>query len=238
MRKSYLAAILDMSTRRIMSKLHKSFSVVVAAFAGSSAIAADLPTAPPPLYLAVGVGYDAMPDRNLNYTGFAVSSQWTSGWGALLAAGYRGPYGLRSEIEFSQRASRLRSFDNTIRWTGTQWDDSLMVNVLYDFRFGWPVVPYIGAGIGGTNISWGDNFRNPNPQFPSIYDHETSHLGWQGIVGASYDVTQKMELALDFRVKGASAPYSFPGSQAGTFVNDFHYLTHSVFLTFRYGFNP
>jgi hypothetical protein len=45
-------------------------------------------------------------------------------------------------------------------------------------------------------------------------------------------------LALDFRVKGASAPYSFPGSQAGTFVNDFHYLTHSVFLTFRYGFNP
>jgi len=219
-----------------MSKLRKSVSVVVAVFTGSSAIAADPPTTPTPLYVGVGAGFDAMPDRNMNYTGFAVSSQWTSGWGALLAVGYRGPYGLRSEIEFSQRASRLRTFNNNIRWDGTQWDNSLMANVLYDFRFGGPVVPYIGVGIGGTNISWGNNFRNP--QEPSIYDHDSSHLGWQGMVGASYDFNQKMELGLDFRVKGAPATYSFPGSQAGTSINDFHYLTHSVFLTFRYGFNP
>jgi OmpA-OmpF porin, OOP family len=219
-----------------MSKLHKSLSVMVAAFAGSSAIAAEPPTAPPPVYVAVGAGYDDMPDRNLNYTGFAVNSQWVSGWGALLALGYRGPYGLRGEIEFTQRESRLKDFDNSIPWTGTQWDNSLMVNALYDFHFGWPLVPYIGAGIGGTHISWGDNFRNPKE--PSIYDYETSHLGWQGIVGASYDFTQNMELALDFRVKGAAASYSFPGSEAGTYINNFHYFTHSVFLTFRYGLNP
>lgn len=219
-----------------MSKLHKSLSVVVAAFAGSSAIAADLPTTPPPLYLALGVGYDAMPDRNVNYNGFTASSQWASGYGVLVALGYRGPYGLRGEIEFSQRESKLQSLDNSFPWKGTQWDNSLMVNVLYDFHFGWPVVPYIGAGIGGTHISWGDNFRTPNE--PSIYDYETAHLGWQGIVGASYDVTPKMELAFDFRVKGAPAPYNFPGSVAGTYFNNFHYFTRSVFLTFRYGLNP
>ncbi len=219
-----------------MSKLYQSLSVVVAAFAGSAAIAANPPAAPPPLYLALGVGYDAMPDRNLDYTGFAVNSQWASGYGVLLALGYRGPYGLRAELEFSQRESKLKDFDNNIPWTGTQWDNSLMVNVLYDFHFGSPLVPYIGAGIGGTHISWGDNFRNP--QEPSIYDYEAAHLGWQAIAGTSYDVTQNMELALDFRVKGAAASYTFPGSVAGTYINDFHYLTHSVFLTFRYGFDP
>lgn len=219
-----------------MSKLHKILSLVVAAFAGSSAIAADQPIAPRPLYVAAGVAYDAMPDRNLNYSGFLVSSQWESGWGALLAIGYKGPYGLRGELEFSQREAKVRDFDNTAPWTGTQWDNSLMVNVLYDFHIGWPLVPFIGGGIGGTHISWGDNFRTPLG--PSIYDAESSHLGWQGIVGASYGFAQKMELALDFRVKSAAAPYTFPGSEAGTVINNFHYLTHSVFLSFRYGFNP
>jgi len=196
----------------------------------------EAPTAQPPLYVALGAGFDAMPDRNLNYTGFAVSSQWSSGWGALLALGYRAPNGLRGEIEYSTREARLKTFDNNFPWNGTQWDYSVMANILYDFHFGWPVVPYIGAGIGGTHISWGDNFRNP--QLPSIYDYESTHFGWQGIVGASYDINRNMELGVDFRIKGATAPYAFPGSLAGSFINGFHYLTRSVFVTFRYGFNP
>src|SRR6201984_811954 len=52
-------------------------------------------------YLALGLGYDQMPDRNLVINGNARSSQWKPGWGALAAVGYKWYFGLRTEAEYS-----------------------------------------------------------------------------------------------------------------------------------------
>src|SRR5262249_32955296 len=112
-------------------------------------------------YLALGLGYDQIPDRNLVVNGRAVSSQWKPGWGALASVGYKGFFGLRTEAEYSGRVSWVRAFNQTNPWAGTAWDNSVMVNGLYDFEFDSPVTPFIGGGLGLTQLQWGNNFRVP-----------------------------------------------------------------------------
>jgi opacity protein-like surface antigen len=187
-------------------------------------------------YLALGAGYDEMPDRNLVINGHSVSSQWKTGYGALAAVGYKWYFGLRTEAEYSGRVAWVRTFNQTSPWAGTQWDNSVMVNALYDFELGWPITPYIGGGLGLTQIQWGNNFRVPTQATPTIYDAESIRPGWQGIAGLSYAVTPQIAVALDGRLKGSFGDYNFPGSVAGRSINQFNYETHSIFLSVRYAF--
>jgi opacity protein-like surface antigen len=187
-------------------------------------------------YAAAGLAYDSMPDRDLAIAGRTVSSQWKSGWGGLAALGYKWNSGLRTELELSGRVSQVTTFADVAPWSGRQWDNSLMFNVLYDFDFGAPIQPFVGFGLGATQIQWGDRYRATLQPNPVIYDGEGVRMGWQGIVGVSYFVTPKIALALDGRIKGAFGDYSFPGSVPGREINRFNYRTRSVFATVRYYF--
>ena len=186
-------------------------------------------------YLALGAGYDKMPDRPLVINGNAVTSQWKPGWGFLSAIGYKWFFGLRTEAEYSARVGWVKTFNGVNPWTGTSWDNSLMFNALYDFEFGSRITPFIGGGIGGTQIQWGNNFRAPRGATPTIYDAESIRFGWQGIAGLNFDVIPGVALAVDYRIKGAKG-FGFPGSVAGKFINNFDYQTRSVFLSVRYSF--
>lgn len=190
----------------------------------------------PGFYVALGAGYDDMPDRNLVINGFHVSSQWKPGFGGFAALGYKWPSGLRTEAELSGRESKVKTFNNTSPWAGTQWDNSVMFNALYDFRTGGPITPFVGAGLGASQVQWGDNFRVPTQATPTIYDAQGVRMGWQGIAGVSYAVNPKVTLAVDARIKGSFGDYSFPGSVAGRYINQFNYMTRSVFVSARYSF--
>ena len=187
-------------------------------------------------YIAAGGGYDSMPDRDLAIDGHTVSSQWKSGEGAFAALGYRWSPALRTELEISGREAKVKSFNDVNPWAGKQWDDSVMVNVLYDFNFGGPITPYVGAGLGASWIIWGDNFRATAQQPPTVYDADSWRAGWQGIVGVSYAVSPKLALALDGRIKGAFGDYKFPGSVPGREINQFNPQTRSIFASVRYSF--
>lgn len=187
-------------------------------------------------YIALGGGLDDMAERNLSINGHSVSSQWKEGWGASAAAGYKWYFGLRTEAEISGRVAWVKTFNHVAPWAGTQWDDSIMFNALYDFEFGWPVTPYVGAGLGGTQVQWGNNFRVPSQATPTIYDAESIRLGWQTIAGLSYTVTPQIALTLDGRIKGSVGDFNFPGSVAGRTIGQYNYLTRSIFLGVRYSF--
>ena len=187
-------------------------------------------------YVAVGFAYDKMPDRNLVIGGRTVSSQWKSGWGALAALGYRWSPHLRAELEGSERMAKVTTFNGVAPWAGTQWDNSVMVNGLYDVNLGGPITPYVGLGLGLTELSWGSNFRVPTLPTPTVYDGEDTRVGWQAIAGVSYAVTPKISLALDGRLKGAFGGFEFPGSVAGRDISHFKYRTVSVFGSVRYSF--
>src|SRR5579872_6196531 len=117
-------------------------------------------------YLSLGLGFDEMPDRNLAINGHEVSSQWNSGWGGFAAVGYKWYFGLRTEAEYSGRVAWVRDFNQTAPWAGAQWDNSVMINALYDFELGWPITPFVGGGLGLSQIQWGNNFRVPTQATP------------------------------------------------------------------------
>ena len=132
-----------------------------------------------------GLGYDQMPDRNLFFNGAARSSQWKPGWGALAGVGYKWFFGLRTEAEYSGRVSWVKTFNNVAPWKGTAWDNSFMVNALYDFEFDSPVTPFIGGGHRPEPDPVGQQFPRSHPGPPTIYDWESIRPGWQGIAGVS-----------------------------------------------------
>jgi opacity protein-like surface antigen len=198
--------------------------------AGTSAEMPSTPLAGP--YFAVGAGPDFKPDTGLSIDGAHATSTWKSGYGLLLAAGYKWDFGLRVEGEYSYREDHVRSF-NTNPWFGAHWDNSAMINVLYDVPTGIGFMPYIGFGGGGSHISWGDNFRARTP--PVIYDGSNLKFAWQGIVGVAYAITPKIDLTLDYRIKGTES-LTFRGSTPGTVIADFTDLTQSVFIGLRYSF--
>lgn len=187
-------------------------------------------------YVAVGGGYDSMPDRDLAINGHTVSSQWKPGEGAFAALGYRWSPALRTEVELSGREAKVESFNGVNPWAGKQWDNSVMLNVLYDINLGGPITPYVGAGLGASWLIWGDNFRATAQQPPTVYDSDSWRGGWQGIVGVSYAVSPKIALALDARLKGSFGDYKFPGSVPGREINQFNQQTRSIFASVRYSF--
>ena len=188
-------------------------------------------------YIAVGGGYDSMPDRDLSINGFGVSSQWKSGKGVFAAFGYRLSPNVRVELEGSGRESKVKAFNDVNPWAGKQWDNSVMLNVLYDINIkGLPVTPYVGGGLGATWIIWGDNFRATRQNPPTIYDADSWRGGWQGIVGVSYAISPRIVVALDGRYHGSFGDYKFPGSVAGREINQFNQETRSIFVSARYSF--
>jgi OOP family OmpA-OmpF porin len=199
---------------------------------------AALSASQPGFYVGLGAGPDFMPDRGLSIDGSAggqnfsipTTSKWKTGWGAFITAGYRWDNGLRAEAEYSFREQKVEAFDHT-PWSGTQWDNSLMANLYYDIDTGTAITPYLGAGIGGAHLSWGDNFRPTGTSI--IYDGSGVNFAWQAIVGAAYAVTPRLDLSLDFRFKGSGGDYTFP-STSGVTANKFDYMTRTLVFSIHY----
>ena len=217
----------------------RTLQILVGLLAGAGLLAAGPARAQSALgpYLFAGLGYDQMPDRNLTINGRpGVSSQWKPGYGLAAGVGYKWFFGLRTEAEYSGRVSWVKTFNNTNPWAGTAWDNSVMMNALYDFEFDSPVTPFIGGGLGLNQIQWGNNFRVPTQNPPTIYDGESIRPGWQGIAGLSLAVTPQIAVAVDGRVKGSFGHFNFAGSVPGKSINQFNYETRSIFVSVRYFF--
>ncbi len=185
-------------------------------------------------YLGGSIGADSMPNISLKVNGFPVTSSWKTGYAVTLTGGYKWDFGLRTELEYSYRDEKVKAFNFTSPWLGTQWDNSLMVNLLYEVPTGTVLRPYFGVGGGGSHISWGDNFRNRGP---IIYDGTDTKFVWQGMIGVAYAVTPNIDLTVDYRIKTAES-FTFRGSFPGTAITDFNARTRTLSLGARYTFGP
>jgi opacity protein-like surface antigen len=107
-----------------------------------------------------------------------------------IEAGYR-INDFRVGLEYSyRRVEQKITLDVGLLQTERTYEDGLhtgMLNVYYDIDTGIPFTPYIGAGIGASLV---DN---------SSSSTDSSALSMQGIVGASYAVTNSLELFADYR---------------------------------------
>ena len=139
----------------------------------------------------------------------------------------------RADAEVSLRTNNVDKVKvndvGTIAKSGHLRTIGIMANGYYDFEFGSPIVPYIGAGVGVALIQqeWkanGGKFSDFNTQF-----------AYQGIAGVSYNFSPNLAANLEYRYLGTTEP-TF--SDNGVKVKTDSLGNHTVLLGLRYTFAP
>jgi outer membrane protein OmpA-like peptidoglycan-associated protein len=171
-------------------------------------------------YVGAAAGLNVREDADVTLSGAAVtgpfgvgvgnrngSLTWDVGYLALLNMGYGFGNGLRLEGEFSYRSNKVDDVSGLggaqyARAGGTASTYAFMANVYYDFQVGWPVVPYIGAGIGYAIGSYDQVTTRNNGANPAAFPVVTNISGndgqfaYQAIAGMSMPIAAVPGLAL------------------------------------------
>jgi len=114
----------------------------------------------------------------------------------------------------------------------------LMTNVIYDFTFGWPVTPHIGAGVGAVDLR--DGFSTPAGV--SLLRDSQWQFGYQGIAGIRYNISPALAFDLDYRYLATTDVtfHSRAGTAAAGVSYTSGYSTHNIVasLSVRFGAPP
>lgn len=176
--------------------------LMVGAIVGSlfAAVPAMAEQRTPTLYMGIAGGLNLMADADIDGLGINTEADYDSGAAGALTLGFKRADGFRSEFEISGRTNDV----GQLRGMGSARGDvdalTFMGNILYDFqRFG-KFKPYVGLGIGLARV----RFDNVTPVGGgSINDHDMA-LAFQGIVGMSFDLTDRFEMFGDYRYMGTA----------------------------------
>lgn len=188
-------------------------------------------------YLQADIGGSFIIDPDIKGEGLSGSASLDNAFLFGGAAGYRFLDNLRAEVNVSYRRADIDS----VTIAGTSLDGAgntsaltFMGNVYYDFHLHTDqtsLVPYLGAGIGGARIKVdsdrGADFR--------VDDRDTV-FAWNLMAGASYPVTDQVDLALGYRYLQTSDP-KFDATlldESGEMRGEFR--THEVVASLRFNF--
>ena len=162
---------------------------------------------------------------------------FNSGFNAGFRGGYMwGPW--RFEEEYSYRSNGVSNFAGLSGVSGNTHSNSIMTNVIYDFTFGWPITPHIGAGVGAVSLNRGVS-GNGNLNIPRLNEVAVNPdfngnqwvFGYQAIAGIRYMINPALALDVDYRY------FSTPSST----VNSARLAPVSgaccVFSSFKSGYN-
>jgi OmpA-OmpF porin, OOP family len=186
------------------------------------------------LYVGAGVGGNYRTDP----TDGGIKAKTKIGWATVGSIGYGFGNGLRAEVEGNYRTNDVKSWNATGgRAPGSGRFDTygVMGNVLYDFNFGSPFVPYIGAGAGYV---WSDIAKARVAG--ARIEHSEANFAYQGIAGAAYNFGGGVAMTLEYRylaslenTYGVRQPTLAATPNKVAFDNQ----NHSVMLGLRYAFN-
>jgi outer membrane protein OmpA-like peptidoglycan-associated protein len=156
----------------------------------------------PGIYIGAEGGFNWMLNTTANVPGFggAVNIFPALGWaaGGMIGYDFVGP---RLELEGVYRNNQATlqaapaGFQQFTAGANIS-DTAIMANALYDFRFGWPIVPYVGAGIGIA-------FVNASALNAST---SSTQFAYQGIVGLGYEFDPNWRINLEGRYFGTTNP--------------------------------
>jgi OOP family OmpA-OmpF porin len=175
---------------------------------------------PKAFYFGGEGGWTALPDQTDRIGAFRVGNlavgagkykeTFNDGYNVGARAGFQmGPF--RLEEEYSFRHDSLHTFDGYGRSVlkGDRRSNALMTNLLYDFTFGWPVTPHIGAGVGAVDVVDGVTlkpvvigapvFPRPTPTGGELLKGSDWVFGFQAIAGIEYNINPNLAFDLDYR---------------------------------------
>ncbi len=158
----------------------------------------------------------------------AASIDFDTGWAVLATVGYAFDNNWRLELEGGYRSNdatvRTTFFPST--WTADLDQFSLMANVLYDVPLTERLDLTLGVGAGAVYSEFDDQFSGQDDDI---------NFAFQGIVGLSYAVTNRLDLTLTYRYQNVDAPsyqLPFPGGVDSYALDDVE--NHTVSVGLRY----
>ncbi len=185
-------------------------TVVLAALAAGAATQAQ---ATEGWYGRVDGGYsvDGEIDFNNGAT-YDLDDDWMAGGGV----GYAFSRGFRLEGELSYRTNELDTYPADISAT------SAMLNLYYDFNRGGRFEPYVGVGIGATDL-----------EFDGTPEDIDIGGAWQAIAGVAIGLTDRLDLDIGYRYfQGIELEWDDGVGSSG----DFDYTHQAVTVGLRWQF--
>jgi outer membrane protein OmpA-like peptidoglycan-associated protein len=145
----------------------------------------------PGFYIGAEGGLNWMFNTTANAANIYPATGWAAG--GMVGYDFVGP---RVELEGIYRSNQAtRQFQQFT--AGANFNDTaIMANLMYDFRFGSPIVPYIGAGAGIA-------FVNASALGGSA---SSTQFAYQGIIGVGYEIDQNWRVNIDGRYFGTTNP--------------------------------
>jgi outer membrane protein OmpA-like peptidoglycan-associated protein len=183
-------------------------------------------------YLGARGGATWLDDVSSSISGTATNVDFDTGYNIGAHVGYDfGAFRLEGEVVYRNNDIDTMSAGGA-RLSGVSGSANslaVMLNAYYDIELGWPVVPYVGAGIGWAQI----NSKARATGLGFTIDDDDSKLAYQLIAGASWWLNPSLALTLDYRYFATDDP-SFSTSTGSSFSSE--YKTHNVALglTFRF----
>lgn len=163
------------------------------------------------------------------------------------AVGYsldlEGPLDPRFELEIGYREDDIDQINingNDVSGNGPAGGDfevtTYLVNALVDYDLGNGFKPYVGVGVGVADIQANANYLNGAGVQFNLQESETVFAA-QGIVGASYGVTERIELFGDARYLATSeAEFERVNAAGATTDHEGDYNSFSINTGIRYKF--
>ncbi len=204
------------------------------------------------LYVGLGAGWNYLQNEDINrvsVSGVSVNTsghaKFGSGFVGVGSIGYGLGNGLRLELEGDFRDNKQHGVSGAAGAGGDEEKYGAMVNALYDFNFGLPVVPYLGVGVGYQHVGLSNGrFYGYNPNFFVREQSSQDKLGYQAILGVAYNLPiPGLALTAEYRFLGIAGNMNYKtqvfgptGAFAGKIKYDNDY-NHSVLLGLRYAFN-
>lgn len=213
----------------------RSFVFASAAIGGLGALsaspaAAQQTTGP---YISLGAGPQWLADAHTTGTaadGTAIdtTTAYKAGWAGIAAVGYGFGNGVRAEGEFGYRRSGVNNASSG-GTTGHTSAYSLMLNGLYEANIGIPIMPYVGAGVGGAKVRF-DSVTIPGDL---LGDHATT-FAYQGIAGLAYAIDERLKVDFGYRYFATTKPHLTTASETGVRSE---YQDHTLLLSLRLELN-
>jgi OOP family OmpA-OmpF porin len=214
------------------------------ALTAAFAVTADAAASNRGWYVGVEAGANWMQDveDNVTIVGNPVTTldvDFDTGWAAIATVGYAfWESNWRVELEAAYRANDIDAAvfrvapSITADGGGADFDEaSLMVNALYDIELTDRLTFSIGAGAGMAH----SHVDAPNAIIP-VDDSDWS-FAWQGIAGLSYEVTDRLDLTLNYRYHRVEDGPEF--STLGFVGNHFDNTeNHTVTIGLRWDLSP
>jgi len=211
---------------------------VAAALTVSAGVAIISPVSAAEGWYASGqIGSNWLKDATLSAGNAKLEAEYHTGYNLTGAVGYSLSNGLRPEFEIGYTKNGLDALSSATatnsQVSGNAYAVSYLANLWYDLDIGFPVKPYLGAGVGLSQVTMEDLEASG---VNVVNDTNNSVFTFQVGGGLSYLLTDRLITTVGYRYQEAVDPtFEVQGVSGGV---DGEQQSHQVMAGVRYLFSP